>query len=308
METILVTGGACLVGNHILGRLVNINGVKPITVLKPERQGFPLQQGVEIFYTDLRKTKNLERLFDTRRPNAVIHTAAKSGVGESLRKPLDYEENNVRVTLSLLELARKYGTKKFIFTSTGQVYNIESPSPFSEETPADKQDSPYASSKRACELFCYTYSETSDISVVCLRLGNIYGPGMRKNMVIQQLAEKAFSNEPFTMHGDGTAARDYLHVSDLVDAIILVLQLDSKFEVLNISSGRSTEVNDLIGIVERITERKIRTQRVEGNTASDKRLYMDISKAKRVLSWQPRVSLEEGLRTYIQWYTQNISS
>lgn len=302
MKTILVTGGASLVGKHTLERLVEIEEIKPVTILRPSRHSFPLPRKVGKHYQDLRRVRESEIIFEEYNPETVIHVAARSGVKESIDSPLDYEGDNMGVTLSLLDLARRYGTKRFIFTSTGQVYNPEAQSPFSETTPADKQDSVYAASKRACELFCQTYSTASDMKVTCLRLANIYGPGMRTNMVIPQLVEKALSGAPFTMHGDGTAARDYLNVLDLVDAIILTLGLDSKFEILNIGSGRSTEVRELVDLVQRITGRNIRIQRVEGNPNQDKRLYMNVSKAERVLGWQPKINLEEGIRRYVEWY------
>lgn len=305
METILVTGGACLTGKHLLERLVEMKDVKLITVLKPKRHGFFLSENIEIFYTDLRETKNLEKLFEEHKPTSVIHLAAKSDIRESLENPLDYAEDNVRVTLALLDMSKRHKVRRFIFTSTGQVYDETHQPPFSEEMPADKQNSLYTASKRAGELYCKAYSNMSDIKITCLRLANIYGPGMRENTIIPQLVKKVFINEPFIIHGDGSATRDYLHVSDLISAIMLTLTLDHRFEILNVGRGMPTEINQLLALVEKITGRKIITQMIENPATQDRRLYMNISKARQLLGWEPKISLEEGIKGYVDWYIKS---
>lgn len=301
-ETILVTGGASLVGKNTLEELAKIEGVRLVTTLRPERQGSQIPQGIDISYTDLRITADQEKVFLKYRPETVMHIAARSDIKESLDNAIEYVEDNPKVTLSLLDLSRRYGTKRFIFTSTGQVYNKKSNPPFSEETPSDMQDSIYAASKRACELFCYTYSSLSDMKIICLRLSNIYGPGMREGTIIPQLVEKAYSGEPFRMQGDGTTTRDYLDVRDLVKAIILTLKLDTSFEILNIGSGRSTEIRELVRIVEKISGRKVNIETQESKPSQDKRISLDITKAGKLLGWRPEISLEEGIKKYIEGY------
>ncbi len=302
METILVTGGASLIGRHTIERLVEIGESRLVTILKPERRDLYLPRDVRVYYTDLREASNLESVFKSHKPDTVVHLAAKSEVKDSFENPADYEENNVRVTLNLLDLSRRYGVNRFIFTSTGQVYNQKSQLPFSEETPADQQDSVYTASKRACELFCYTYSKLSDMKIVCLRLANIYGPEMRRNNIIPQLVEKAYNGGSFKIQGDGTASRDYLDVRDLMEAITLVLTLDTNFEILNIGSSRPTSVIELIEIVQKITGNEIKKQRTKIHSSQDKKIYLDTSKARRLLGWQPKISLEEGIKNYIKYY------
>ena len=304
MQNILITGGAGLIGRNLIQRLSAREDLNLILILKPERRiDFQHPDNITTVYGDLRDIRTIEDTFSKNKPTKVIHLAAKSDVKQSLEDPQLYEENNIRATLNLIELSQQHQVSNFIFASTGQVYDEDSNPPFSEDSsPANKQKAPYIWSKRACELLGYTYSRMSDISFTCLRLFNVYGPYMRKNLAVHQLIEKSLAQQPFTMQGDGTASRDYVHVSDVVSAIERSIDIDSSFEIINIGSSRQTTLRELIKIVENVTEREIIINRGERHNIEAQTLYADITKARNLLRWKPKISLEEGIRQYAEWY------
>ncbi len=282
------------------------------------------------FYSPARKKKNLEEiartgsfefhpvdicdlealrpLFSQIRPDLIIHLAARAGVRPSIEQPLLYDRVNVSGTLNLLELSRQFGVKKFIFGSSSSVYGATSKAPFSEDHVECRPISPYAASKLSDELFCYTYAHLFSISIVCLRFFTVYGPRQRPDLAIHKFIAQIEAGQPIPVFGDGTTARDYTHVSDIVAGILAALQYvphDSNgipFDVFNLGNSSPVTLSHLLELLERATGRLVIRNQQPFQPGDVPLTWSDISKARKLLNYSPKVKLEEGLQSFVAWY------
>ncbi len=315
---ILLTGGAGFIGSHLAEALL--------------RRGDSLfiVDNLDNFYSPARKKKNLEEiartgsfefhpvdicdlealrpLFSQIRPDLIIHLAARAGVRPSIEQPLLYDRVNVSGTLNLLELSRQFGVKKFIFGSSSSVYGATSKAPFSEDHVECRPISPYAASKLSDELFCYTYAHLFSISIVCLRFFTVYGPRQRPDLAIHKFIAQIEAGQPIPVFGDGTTARDYTHVSDIVAGILAALQYvphDSNgipFDVFNLGNSSPVTLSHLLELLERATGRLVIRNQQPFQPGDVPLTWSDISKARKLLNYSPKVKLEEGLQSFVAWY------
>src|SRR6266446_5657697 len=315
---ILLTGGAGFIGSHLAEALL--------------RRGdwLFIVDNLDNFYSPARKKKNLEEiartgsfefhpvdicdlealrpLFSQIRPDLIIHLAARAGVRPSIEQPLLYDRVNVSGTLNLLELSRQFGVKKFIFGSSSSVYGATSKAPFSEDHVECRPISPYAASKLSDELFCYTYAHLFSISIVCLRFFTVYGPRQRPDLAIHKFIAQIEAGQPIPVFGDGTTARDYTHVSDIVAGILAALQYvphDSNgipFDVFNLGNSSPVTLSHLLELLERATGRLVIRNQQPFQPGDVPLPWSDISKARKLLNYSPKVKLEEGLQSFVAWY------
>jgi UDP-glucuronate 4-epimerase len=240
---ILVTGGAGFIGSHLCQSLLS-QGQEVVTVddfndfYSPQikRDNIKEQldnQGFKLYEVDIRDYGCLQKVFEKENLSVVVHLAARAGVRPSLKDPLLYEDVNVRGTLNLLELCRLHEIKNFIFGSSSSVYGINSKVPFSEEDPIATPISPYAATKRAGELLCYTYSHLYQLSVVCLRFFTVYGRGQRPEMAIHKFTRQIHLGQAITLFGDGTSKRDYTYITDIIEGVNRAMQIKTPFEISN---------------------------------------------------------------------------
>jgi len=246
--------------------------------------------------------------------NAVINLAARAGVRQSLEDPWTYFDTNVTGTLNLLELCRRYGVNKFILASTSSVYGMNE-RPFREDQPTDRPLSPYAASKKAAELLCYAYHRLYGMDVMIPRYFTVYGPAGRPDMSIFRFIRWIAEGEPMAVYGDGTQERDFTYVDDIahgtVSALRFLLSSDSAhraspvYEIINLGSDHPVTVNCVIALIEKLLGKKAAVVHKPAHPADVFATWADISKAKRLLNWEPRTSLEEGLRHAVDWYLEN---
>lgn len=316
VETILVTGGAGFIGSHVCDRLlamkkrvICLDNLNPY--YSPERKIKNVQHnlinpGFELIVLDISHKEELEQVFQNNKIDKIVHLAARAGVRPSIEKPLWYRDTNVNGTINLLELSKKYKIKNFIFGSSSSVYGESKKIPFSEEDNVDYPISPYAASKKACELFCYTYSHLCKLNITCLRFFTVYGPRGRPDMAPYLFTKWISEGTPIKMFGDGTTKRDYTYVSDIVDGIIAALEKPHKFEIVNLGNNKPVELRYFILVVEKHLGKKAKIKKLPLQPGDVPITFADITKAVRLLGYNPKVSIEEGMRRFVEWYRREV--
>lgn len=248
---------------------------------------------------------------------AVINLAARAGVRQSLKNPWSYYETNVTGTLNLLELCKEYGIKKFVLASTSSVYGEPSAAqpkepyelsklvkPFREDQPTDRPLSPYASSKKAAETLCYTYHRLYELDVTVLRYFTVYGPAGRPDMSIFRFIRWIAEEEPVLLYGDGTQERDFTFVEDVAQGTLAALK-PMGFEIINLGSDHPVAVNTVLSHLEGILGKQAQIESHPTHPADVPATWAEISKARELLSWEPRMCLKNGLWKAVAWYKEN---
>lgn len=204
----------------------------------------------------------------------------------------------------MLEVCKDSGVKNFVFGSSSSVYGVNKKVPFSESDPIENMISPYAISKRAGEFLCYNYNQMYTLPTVCLRFFTVYGPRGRPDMAIYKFTKAIDEGKPIEMYGDGTTKRDYTFVSDIVEGIRIALDKKFDFEIFNLGNNNPVELRYLISLIEENTGKKAKIIQKEEQPGDVPITYADISRAKKILGYHPKVKIEEGIRRFVEWYKQ----
>ncbi len=202
----------------------------------------------------------------------------------------------------MLELSKKYGIRNFIFASSSSVYGNNKKIPFSEEDNVDYPISPYAASKKACELYCYTYSYLCDLNVTCLRFFTVYGPRGRPDMAPYLFTKWISDGSVVKKFGNGDSKRDYTYITDIIEGIIKCLEKNFKFEIINLGNSKTIPLTYFISLIEKLVGKKAKVKQFKRPVGDVDITYADISKAKKLLGWEPKVSIEEGMEKFVGWY------
>jgi UDP-glucuronate 4-epimerase len=224
----------------------------------------------------------------------------------SIQHPRLYEEVNVGGTLNVLEVARRYGVENLVFASTSSIYGSRQRVPFSEEDRVDWPVSPYAATKRACELLAYTYYHLHKLNFVALRFFTVYGPRGRPDMAPYLFTEAVFQGKELSMFGDGSSSRDYTYVDDVVKGVLAALDRPLGYEIINLGNNRTVLLRDFIALVEDLVGRKANVVQRPMPPGDVPRTCADIAKAQRLLGYSPRVPFEEGMARFVQWYREAV--
>ncbi|HST50622.1 MAG TPA: GDP-mannose 4,6-dehydratase [Pyrinomonadaceae bacterium] len=314
MKNVLVTGGAGFIGSHLVGRLLG-EGVWRVFVVDDfndfydpalkrrnvapyeEREDFRLHEA------DIRDRAALERIFGEASFDVIVHLAARAGVRPSLAEPVLYAETNIAGTLNLLELARSSGVRQFVFGSSSSVYGENEKVPFAEDDPVSEPISPYAATKAAGELLCHTYSHLWGLRCVCLRFFTVYGARQRPDLAIHKFARLISAGEPVPVFGDGATRRDYTYVDDIIEGVRSAIDYDaSGYEVVNLGESRTVELRELISLLEKELGRDAVINRQPLQPGDVPQTFADISKARRLLGYDPQTPIEEGIRRFVEWF------
>lgn len=260
---------------------------------------------IKLHREDIRDYGRLKNIFEDNRIDKIVHLAAMVGVRPSIANPFIYEEVNVKGTLNLLELAKQNNAKKFIFASSSSVYGNRDKVPFSEEDSTNSPISPYAATKKSGELICYAYSHLYKMPVVCLRFFTVYGPCGRPDMAPYKFVDRIAHSKEIEMYGDGSTRRDYTYVSDVVSGVLKSIDLDADYEIINLGCGNPVKLKDFISVIEKNLGKKAKIVRKEMQPGDVKQTYADISKAKKLLGYNPKTKIEEGMKAFCDWYAKN---
>jgi UDP-glucuronate 4-epimerase len=315
---VLLTGGAGFIGSHaaeaLLRRGMSLTIVDNLDdFYSPARKKANLDEarqagGFEFLEVDIRDYSRLRKIFNDARPDVVVHLAARAGVRPSIEQPLLYESVNVGGTANLLELCREFSVRKFIFGSSSSVYGATSVAPFSESHIELRPISPYAATKLSNELSCYTYAHLFGLAVICLRFFTVYGPRQRPDLAIHKFTALLEAGKPLPVFGDGSTGRDYTFVDDIVNGILAALDYDphdptgAPFDIFNLGNSHPVKLTDLIEQLERATGRQAVREQKPMQPGDVPLTWADISKAGRLLGFQPKIRLEEGLARFVTWY------
>ena len=315
---ILVTGAAGFIGSHFANKILsnkksvlcidNFNPYYDVSLKKYRKSKLEKYASVlnsdKFFFEeiDLRDKESTLRLVANFRPDSICHFAAQAGVRYSLENPNSYIDNNVLATTNLLEASRLYGVKDIIFASTSSVYGLNTDMPFTEESPIDTTISTYSTTKRACELLCHTYHHLYDIRFRILRFFTVYGPWGRPDMALFKFTKSILDNEPIMVYNNGRMQRDFTYVDDIVDGFVLALEKQLDFEIINLGCGDPIDLMDFIKIIEYNLNIKSIKQNLPMQPGDVKSTWADISKAKHLLGYVPKIKIDEGIPLFIEWY------
>jgi UDP-glucuronate 4-epimerase len=315
---VLLTGGAGFIGSHLAEALLRRNAqLTVVDVLdefySPEWKRANLEQVRQVGHfefseTDICDRASLGKVFAAARPDVVLHLAARAGVRPSIEQPGLYEHVNVSGTVNLLELSREFKVKKFIFGSSSSVYGATSQAPFSEDHFEGRPISPYAATKLAGELFCYTYAHLFALPTICLRFFTVYGPRQRPDLAIHKFTAQMEAGKPIPVFGDGSSGRDYTHVHDIVAGILAALDYQfppsqtAPFEVFNLGNSHPITLSELLLLLEKVIGRKAIREQKPMQAGDVPLTWADVSKAGRLLGYHPKVALEKGLHDFVSWY------
>jgi UDP-glucuronate 4-epimerase len=241
-------------------------------------------------------------IFGTETPDVIVHLAAKAGVRPSILDPQGYQAANVNGTQAVLDAARQWGVKQFVFASSSSVYGINPNVPWREDDHVLKPISPYASTKVSGELLGHVYSHLYGIRFIALRFFTVFGPRQRPDLAIHKFARLMLEGKPLPFYGDGSTRRDYTFIEDIVGGIRAAMDYaGSMYEVINLGNSRTVSLNELIKGLETVLETKASLQRLPEQPGDVPQTWADVSKAKALLGYDPKTSLHGGLETFAEW-------
>ncbi len=308
---ILVTGGAGFSGSHVCRRLLadghsvavidEFNDYYDPAIKHANVASFG---GVaQVVEGDIRDRDTVDALFAEGDFEAVIHIAARAGVRPSVQDPQLYIDTNITGTHHLLEASRKYGVGKFLFASSSSVYGLSKTVPFSEDLALPQTLSPYAATKLAGEHLCGNYAHLFGLKVVCLRFFTVYGPGQRPDLAIHKFTDAIHKGLPIPQYGDGSTRRDYTYIDDIVEGVMGALAYEGPaFDIFNLGENQTITLSELIVEIENALGRKAIIERMPEQQGDMPLTSADISKARRLLGYNPQTKIADGIPKFVAWY------
>ena len=317
-SSVLVTGAAGFIGSHAAERLVaaghKVYGVdnfcdfydRSWKELNLAGADGTFREKVDVQEIDITDGDAIDALVAKVKPAAILHLAAMAGVRPSIERPAYYARVNVEGTTHLLEAARKHGVGRFVFASSSSVYGNLKRVPFREEDDVGEPISPYAATKRAGELICYTFHHLYRLPVACLRFFTVYGPRQRPDLAIHKFTRLIDAGDPVPFFGDGTTSRDYTFVEDTVGGILAALDRIPQYgyRVYNLGGSSPVSLKELVEAIERAVGKPANLDKQPAQPGDVNRTFADISLAQRELGYDPTVGLDEGLRRFVAWYRE----
>ena len=320
--TILITGVAGFIGSHLAQRLIgsdhHVVGLDNFCdFYDPAAKRANLAEinagdELTLVEADIRDRGAMAAVFAEHRPDCVVHIAAMAGVRPSIERPDYYTEVNVTGTLNLLDAAAANGRPRFVFASSSSVYGNNRKVPFAEDDPVDHPISPYAATKKACELICHTYAHLHDMATLCLRFFTVYGPRQRPDLAISKFLNLIANGEPLPMFGDGSTSRDYTYIDDIVSGIMAAMEVDettlsarsdgvAPYAVYNLGGSDPVSLKQMIATIARVTGRSAQIQRLPMQPGDVNRTYADVTRSAEDLGYRPTTRLEDGIARQWRW-------
>jgi UDP-glucuronate 4-epimerase len=317
-KTYLITGGAGFIGSHLSKALLDLgagvivvdefNDFYDPAIKESNIAPFLNNAHFRLYRKDIREFIGLRDIFEHHgralQTGGIIHLAARAGVRPSLREPRLYLDTNVTGTLNLAELAREFGVKKFVFASSSSVYG-DSPerAPFREDQDISRPISPYASTKAMGESLLHTYSHLYQLQVVALRFFTVYGAGQRPDLAIHKFTRLIDEGKPIPVFGDGTTRRDYTYINDIIHGVLAAIAYDkTPFEIFNLGESQTTELRTLIALIEQSLGKNAVIDRQPMQPGDVSVTFADISKAHRLLGYNPKTKIRDGIPKFVDWY------
>jgi len=314
LKSVLLTGAAGFIGfktaMELLKRGYRVIGVDNMNdYYDPKLKEYRLSllkenENFKFYRVDIENLEALRVIFEDNEIDGVINLAARAGVRYSIENPFVYTTTNTLGTLNLLELMKEFGIKKFVLASTSSLYAGQ-PMPFKEDLPVNTPISPYAASKKGAEVMAYTYHYLYGFDVTVVRYFTVYGPAGRPDMCIFRFIKWIDEGTPITVYGDGTQSRDFTYVDDIAEGTIKAFETETGYEIINLGGNRPHQLKEVIRLIEEYLGKKAEIVYKPFHKADLKATWADITKAKEILGWEPKVPLGEGLRRTVEWHKEN---
>jgi NAD dependent epimerase/dehydratase len=314
-KNILITGGGGFIGSHLVERLVHLGANVTVFLRYNSREdeglikflSLEVRENINIIWGDLRSIQSVK--IGVKEKDIIFHLGALISVPYSYVNPQDVIETNILGVINILDAAREYGVEKVIHTSTSEVYGTALYTPIDEEHPLQAQ-SPYSASKIGADKICESYFKSFDLPVTILRPFNTYGPRQSARAVIPCIISQALQGETVKI-GALTPTRDFTFISDLIDGFIEIGKADNVIgETINVGFGEDISIKELISLISELMKKRINIQQEKERMRPPKsevmRLVADTTKAKRLLGWRPKVTLEKGLLETIKWIKEHM--
>lgn len=316
LNTVLITGSAGFIGFHLTKRLLESNyqvvGVDNLNdYYDPELKNNRTKilkdfKGFVFHHADINRFTDLELIFKNHSFDIVCHLAAQAGVPFSLKNPFIYEETNIRGTLNLLELMKKSKIDRLVYASSSSVYGGQNKMPYREETVVDRPVSLYAATKVATELLAHVYHRLYGFRTIGLRYFSAYGPWGRPDMALFIFTRAILNDQPIKVYHYGKMERDFTFIDDIVDGTVRALEKIDLFddEIFNLGSARPVKLVEFIKIIEDVLGKKARRKYLPMRLGDVEKSFADITKAKKLLGYEPKVSINDGVKEFVKWYKQ----
>lgn len=313
----VVTGGAGFIGSHLVNRLkenkdILITCIDNFDPFYPRKlkllntkgwENYPNIQVIDQDLTDL-TVEALKKILQ-QKVDVIIHLAARAGVRPSIADPLGYQKSNVLATQLLLQFAREASVPHFVFASSSSVYGVNRNLPWTEEEKL-LPISPYAMTKLAGEMAGHVASHLTGIRFIALRFFTVYGPAQRPDLAIHKFIRAVETGEPIPMYGDGSTSRDYTYIHDIVSGIEAAIHYTATpFEIINLGNRDTVSLKEMIQTIEEVTGKKANIRQMPEQEGDVPHTFADISKAKRLLNYQPTTKLKEGIQAFYDWFREN---
>ena len=319
MKTYLVTGGAGFIGSSLTEKLLN-EGNRVIAIdnfcdyysplLKEKNiKDFLDNPNYKLYRTDIRNSKDIKEIFDENEIDVIVHLAAMAGVRPSIENPLLYQEVNGMGTQNILEEAKLHNIKSLVMASSSSVYGNCKEIPFRENMIVDFAISPYAATKKSNEVMAHVYHKLNNMNIIMLRFFTVYGPKQRPDLAINKFTRLMLEGKSIPMYGDGTTSRDYTYIDDIVDGIIkscdYVENNDNVYEIINLGSNNPISLKEMINTIGEVLNVEPNIEVLPMQPGDVDRTYADITKANKLLGYNPSITFKEGIEKFVLWYKEN---
>lgn len=334
----LVTGGSGFIGSHLVEQLLK-NGHSVINIdnfddfydykikientldstnqptdfnFKEKNEDIQKLQSItnndqyKLYYQDIRDLETLEKIFEENNIDLIIHLAALAGVRPSIERPLDYESVNIRGTMNLWELCKKHGIKKFVCASSSSVYGNNEKTPFSETDNVDKPISPYAATKKCGEILGHVYHHLYNIDMIQLRFFTVYGPKQRPDLAIHKFTKLISEEKELPFYGDGSTARDYTYIDDIIDGIIKSITYlekhDNIYEIINLGESEVINLKEMLQTIENTLSKKAHLKNLPMQPGDVTKTNANITKAMTIIDYKPSTNFQNGIKKFVEWF------
>lgn len=316
MKTYFVTGGAGFIGSSLVSELLKKEN-KVVVIdnfcdfYNPEIKEkniseFNDNESFKLYRGDIRDKELLNKIFEENSFDAVIHLAAMAGVRPSIENPILYQDVNCMGTQNILEVMKKHNLKKLVMASSSSVYGNTKEVPFREDMIVDFAISPYAATKKANEVMTHVYHKLEDYNVIMLRFFTVYGPKQRPDLAINKFTRLMLEGKEIPMFGDGSNSRDYTYISDIVDGIIRSINYVENntdvYEIINLGNSSPVTLKEMISTIAEVLNIEPKINELPMQPGDVDRTYADVSKAKRLLGYEPKVPFKTGIENFVKWY------
>jgi UDP-glucuronate 4-epimerase len=314
----IVTGGAGFIGSHLVDRLLadgaqvvvvdNFDGFYSRAIKEANLASAVRDSRCRLVELDIRDAAGVQDLVSQSRPDAIVHLAARAGVRPSILDPALYADVNVVGTVRWLEAACRLEPRpRFVYASSSSVYGDRPDGPFRETDPVDLPISPYAATKKACELIAFTFHHLHGLPVTGLRFFTAYGPRNRPDLAIAKFTRLIDRGEPVPVFGDGTTRRDYTFVDDIVDGIVRAIDRCASHHLYNLGNSNPIELLQLVDAIGSALGKAPNVRHLPAQPGDVRQTYADTTRAANELGYVPKTLIADGLASYVAWYREAVS-